>query len=254
MQKAHEDPTKKSLLKWMLLGVFVLTVGAGVYFGYKYYQNYQANKIYSVNDNVGFPDFDIKVIKAEFKPVDLPLDKEEVSKYGGLEQPEDCSQLSDIPRREAQIIGSFPNPERIIPHDPSDKTYCNWRNSSRDEIRKYSGENKQLVIDYKITSKNSVDTSKFNIELMPDSGRKLGERVNSLNDNQFLERNDLDIHAKHTTFLVEYKPYHKSNIGDDINKGLERTGYIYTDIRNSEKSVDLKIDYRGQTRIVRISQ
>jgi predicted negative regulator of RcsB-dependent stress response len=81
MQKAKKDSKRKSLLKWILLGVAVLLLGVGGYFGYKYYQDYQANKVYSVGETVGLSDFKVDITKAEFKSVDLPIDKVSTSNF-----------------------------------------------------------------------------------------------------------------------------------------------------------------------------
>ncbi len=241
----------KTMISVICTAILIVAVSC---FGYQYYQNYKADKVYSVDETVSFQDFNIKITKSEFKKVDLPIDKREVDKYGGLDKKEDCSKLSDVLRNKGSIEGPISSPARIIPIDPSDRTYCIWRNSSRDDIKKYINENKQLVVDYEIMTKKNVKTSNIKIELIADSGRKLNEQVNAFNDNQFMERNDYDETFK--SVFVKYAPYKESDIGGDINKGLERKGYIYTDIRNSERIIDIKVTYKNgkiQTRLIRIS-
>lgn len=259
MLKADRDNTSKRTFKWIVLGLVIVLLGVGGYFGYKYYQDYQANKVYSVNEAVGFPNFEIKVTKAEFKPVDLPIDEKAVEKYGAINKKEDCDKESKNSTWWNQV-GDWNQ------YGPSDFNICIRRNNSRDEINKYSSENQQLVVDYKIVATNNVNTSDLKIELITDSGRELGKQVNTFNANQFFpngaqEKDVLDWSIAGAPGPVytdewpqEYKPYHKSDIGGDINKGLERTGYLYTDIRNSENSVDLKVTYNSQTRLVRINK
>ncbi len=263
MKKANKDSSKKSLLKWILLGVAVVLLGVGGYFGYKYYQDYQANKVYSVGETVGLSDFKVDITKAEFKPVDLPIDKESVAKYGTLEKHEDCESQS----KENTWWRAWDNDPDApwAQTGPSDFNICVRRNNSRDIINEYTKANSQLVVDYKITALNNVDTSKLKIELIPDSGRKLGEKVESFNANQFFPNGaqykapELASLAPGAMYTSEsrynpYESYKASDLGDDINKGLERTGYIYTDIRNSENNVDVKITYNGETRLVRITR
>lgn len=270
MQKAKKDSKKKSLLKWILLGVAVILLGVGGYFGYKYYQDYQANKVYSVGETVGLSDFKVDITKAEFKSVDLPIDKDSVAKYGALDKHEDCEKQS----KENTWWRAWDNDPNApwSQTGPSDFNICVRRNNSRDIINEYAKNNSQLVVDYKITAINNVDTSKLKIELIPDSGRKLGEQVESFNANQFFPNgaqrkitvprvagqvytsDSYYDNGKINTFTEPYEPYHTSNVGNDINKGLERTGYIYTDIRNTESNVDIKITYNGETRLVRITR
>jgi len=263
MQKAKKDSKKKSLLKWILLGVAFVLLGVGGYFGYKYYQDYQANKVYSVGETVGLSDFRVDITKAEFKSVDLPIDKDSVAKYGELDKHEDCEKQS----KENTWWRAWDNdPDAPWSQTgPSDFNICVRRNNSRDIINKYTKNNSQLVVDYKITAINNVDTSKLKIELIPDSGRKLGEQVESFNANQFFPNGaqykapELASIAPGDMYTSEsrynpYESYKASDLGDDINKGLERTGYIYTDVRNSENSVDVKITYNGETRLVRITR
>lgn len=236
-----------------LVGVVLL--GAAGVFGTNAYQNYLEDKVYSVDETVKYPEFKLDITKAEVKPVNLPIEDELIDEHGGIDEKEDCSRFSDTPRQEASIEGSISNPTSITPYEPSDRVFCVRRNNSRDDIKEYTDKNKQLVVDYKITAKESVDTSKINIELLPDSGRKLDERVHQFNGNQFMKNNDFSHEILPP--MVEYVPYHQSNIGGNIGKDLTRTGYLYTDVRNSEDSVDFILTYNQgdetHSRTIRIS-
>lgn len=253
---------KSSIIKWIIIGVAIIALGIGGFFGYKAYGNYLANKVYAPNDNVGFPDFDIKVTKAEFKNVDLPIDKDTVKKYGAIDKKENCDTMSKENTYWKAWDGDINAP--WVKYGPSDFNICIRRNDSRDAITKYTSENKQLVVDYLITAKNNVNAKDVSIALEPDSGRKLDTKVDAFNANQFFELgaqytlpDGLAIGAPGPVYTSEhpqnYTPFHKSELGGNINTGIERRGNLYTDIRNSESSIDLKITYHGQTRIVRIT-
>lgn len=253
---------KKSIIKWIVIGVAIVALGVGGFFGYRAYQSYLENKIYSANENVSFPDFDIKVTKAEFKAVDLPIDKETVKKYGAIDKKENCDTQSKESTYWKAWGGDINAP--WVKYGPSAYNICIRRNDSRDAITKYSSENKQLVVDWVITAKNNVTTKDVSISLEPDSGRKLNDQVDAFNANQFFELGAQELLPEtlnmapgpvYTSELEQkYTPYHKSDICGNINKGIERKGNLYTDIRNSENSVDLKISYHGQTRIVRFTK
>lgn len=252
---------KNSIIKWIVLGVAIVALGVGGFFGYKAYENYLANKIYAPNENVGFPDFNVKVTKAEFKTVDLPIDDETVKKYGAIDKKENCDAMSKENTYWKAWDGDINAP--WVKYGPSAYNICVRRNDSRDAITKYSSENKQLVVDYTITAKNNVNAKDVSIALEPDSGRKLDAQVDAFNANQFFklgaqelipdELNTAPGPVYTSEFKQKYVPFYKSDLGGNINKGIERKGNLYTDIRNSESSVDLKISYRGQTRIVRIT-
>ncbi|MFA5004345.1 MAG: hypothetical protein WC498_03670 [Candidatus Saccharimonadales bacterium] len=254
--KAKKTNSKKPILLSIVVVLVVAILGAGSFFGLKAYEKLQADKIYSTGDTVKFPDFDFQVTKAEFKEVDLPVDEKTVAKYGALDKPEDCEKLSKAPTM--TYLGT-PEP---VPYGPSDFNICIRRNDSRKGINDYSANNQQLVVDYAVTANGNIATSNLKIEFLVDSGRKLDEQVNTFNGTQFFrdgaqEKMEFGGVTMYTPELGhEYIPYYQSEIGGDINKGLSRNGYTYTDIRNSENSVDIKVTYskdgKEQTRIVRV--
>jgi hypothetical protein len=225
-------------------------IGGGVY-GLKAYNRHQADKIYSTADTVQYPNFSLTLTKAELRPVDLPIMDNLVQQYGGLNKDENCDAFSKAATN-TMIAG------QVMPYGPSDYNLCNRRNDSRKEIKKYSDANHQLVIDYKITAKATVKAPKISIKLIPDSGRKLDEQVLQFNGNAFMSPDSIDSggirYASSNDF--EYKPFKKSDLGSDIGKGLTRTGYMYTDVRNNESSTDFVLTYYDdgtpQTRTVRI--
>ena len=256
MKKANRKILKISVA---IIALVVLIVGG--FFGYKLYEKHLEDKIYSANDTISFPDFDFKVTKAEFKPVNLPIDQKTIEKYGALDKQEDCDTFSKENRY--NMTGGL----GWAKYGPSDYNICNRRNDSRDAINKYSSENKQFVVDYQITAKNDVDTPQVSIWLEADSGRNLAAQVDAFNANQFFEGGAQELvepigDAPGLWYPDElpqkYIPLFKSELGGDINRGLTRKGYAYTDIRNTENSVDVKVTYKKdgkeQSRIVRVNK
>ena len=247
---------KGSIAKWIVAGVVLVVLVVGGYFGFQFYQDYRANKVYSVNDIVPFPDFDVTVTKADYKKVDYPLNDSIIKKYGNLDNLEDCKSMSNEDTwLDTESLGWVQN-------GASKRTVCERRNEARNKVKQYINNNRQLTVDYRIVAKNNLDTSKLKVELLPDSGRNLREEVyiDAILSNEG-EGEIISVAGAPGPvydFSVGrssgYKPYNQSIIGGDINKGLQRTGYIYTDIRNFEKNVDIKITYKNQTRIVRISR
>lgn len=256
--KAKKRNNRKPITVIVIAVLVVAILGVGGFFGLKAYDNHQANKIYSVGDTVKLPDFNFKVTKAVFKPVDLPIDQKTVAKYGAISTPENCDTFSKAATME--FVGN-PTP---VPYGPSAYNICIRRNDSRNEISKYTAANKQLTVNYEITARQNVSTSRLRITLNADSGRKLNEQVNAFNGNQFFTdaaqelNNFLGVPTYSPELSTKYIPYSQSDIGGDINKGLTRSGYTYTDIRNSEHTVDVKVTYyvggKLNTRIVRITR
>lgn len=249
-------PGKSSVIKWIVASVLLVVLVIGGYFGFQFYQDYRANKIYSKNEIVSFPDFDVTVTKAEYKKVSYPLSDRILKKYGGLANPENCKKLSNEDTwLDTDSLGWVQNGQSM-------RTVCERRNDARSKINQYISNNEQLVVDYKITAKSNIDTSKLKIELLPDSGRNLKEEVyiDAILSNEGEGEIISVAGAPGPVYELSYgrssgyKPYHQSSIGGDINKGLERTGYTYTDIRKSENSVDVKVTYKNDIRIVRITR
>ncbi|MGH9923753.1 MAG: hypothetical protein ACRD5B_00080 [Nitrososphaeraceae archaeon] len=254
MKKANKDKSKKSLLKWIVLGVAVVLLGVGGYFGYQQYQTYLENKVYSTGETIALADFDFTITKAEFKPVNLDLNDDYVKKYGDINTKENCERFSKVKTYDVQLkmnVGA------------SEYNVCIRRNDIRDSATKYVGDNSQLVVDYTIRSKGNVNSKDIQLSLTPDSGRDVTK-----DSGLYLGGFQKDAQEEFTTSSLFPAPvyqlfgsptfthtaYNKSELTGDINKGLERTGYIYTDVRNSENSADVKITYKGETRLVRISR
>ncbi len=219
----------------IIAGLVILTSG-GV-FGLKAYQKHQADKIYSVDQTMHYPGFSVVVTKAEVKPVNLPIKADLVKKYGGLGTPENCDAASKAQKLE--WYGAYRAP------GISDYNLCIRRNNSRQDIKEYSNANHQLVVNYKITASDTVNTKDIKIRLIPDSGRNPTEQVNQFNGNEFmLDRySEIDGAILETNEIFNYIPYFRSAIGENISKGITRPGYLYTDVRNSEHSADFILTY-----------
>jgi hypothetical protein len=256
MQKISKDNTQNTPLKWAILGILSVLIVAGGYFGYKYYLENQANKLYSVGETASFPDFNFTVKKATFKPVTLDINQDYVREHGGVTVQEDCSTKSQEKTRD---IDSGLN------IGPSEYNICIRRNDIRKDIEKYVQDNSQLVIDYSIHSKGNVNSKDININLTPDSGRDVTKEselylgafqkdaIEKFFYSKFFDGTVYQLYGTPTYF---HTPYGKNSLEGDINKDIIRNGYIYTDIRNSENSVDFKVTYKKEnkthTRIVRI--
>lgn len=252
MKKANKDNKSKSLLKWILLGLAVVLLGVGGYFSYKYYQDYKANKVYSVGESVSFSDFNMQITKAEFKPVNLELKSDYVKKYGDVNSKENCDTFSKDKTYDIQLKSNV---------GASEYNICIRRNDIRDSATKYISDNSQLVVDYAIRSNGNVNSKDIQLSLTPDSGRDVtkdsGLYLGGFQKDAIEEFTTSSFFPAPVYQLIgstTYTAYNKSELTGDINKGLERTGYIYTDVRNSEDSVDVKITYKGEARLVRISR
>lgn len=254
MEATEKTARKGSLLRWTLLGAIIVLLGAGVYLGHKQYRHYQENKVYSVGETINFPGFTFVVEKADFKPVNLELNQEAIKEYGGMDKNENCAQFS---KRGSwvKVMGEY------MDAGISPQTRCENRNMIRESALKYMSENKQLVVDYRIKSDGVISPSNIRISLTPDSGRdvkKIDKGCLYIFHKDARESFWTPPGSPGATYELSgetcYTPYNSSDLGGDINKGLERTGYTYTDIRNSEKSVDVKVTYKDQTRLVRINR
>lgn len=257
---------KSPLLKIVLAVIALLVLALGAYLGLQYYHHYQVNKIYTVNETVKFADFSMKIDKAEFGSVKLPINNEVAKKYGGVDKNESCDQLSN----EGAWIYTGRNWQQLNGESGalSLQNVCKWRNEARQDIREYSSENKRLDIEYVVKTNNDVRSNDLKIEVDTDSGRDLRKAVDSLNSNLFFghcmpepQTFSLDgpppglfFDSGCTDEPLVYTPYSRTNLGDGINRGLQRRGSISTDIRKSENIIDIKISYKNETRIIRITR
>lgn len=243
----------KNTIKWLVLPVILaLLVCGGLFANYKYRQNLN-DRIYSIGDSISFPDFTLSVDKPSFGAVDISIPQDKVSRYGGLDKTEDCSKYPEDNNKPADYYNSATG--KWVMYNEGDwekehptKFYCEWRNGSRHSISKYITNNQRMAVNYKLSAFNNVDSSKVNISLLPDSGR-------TLNANETLFDYDSLLSKDYAPpFNYAYHPYKQKELGGDINKGITRQGSITTDIRNEEQSVDLKVTYKNETRLVRITR
>lgn len=246
----------KKTIKWLMIpAILVILIIAGFY-GNHIYQQSLNDKIYSVDDKINLPDFDIEVDKASFSAARIEVPQDKVSRYGGLDITEDCTKYPVNNNQPADYLDSTGHwvffDESDWEKDHPSAKYCEWRNGSRRKINDYISKNDRLTLNYRITAETNVDSSKIDITLMPDSGRFLKE-IDTIFDYDSLLSNKYV-----PAFDYTYKPYGKSNLGNSINKGIIRKGEIRADIRKDETTVDFKVVYHKDgddiTRIVRISR
>ena len=194
------------------------------------------------------PDFTATVTKAEVKAINLPLDKDVVAKYGGLATDENCDLLSKDPTPKSGYQSIFGS-STYSPPNPSPYNFCIRRNDSRKVIKDYSSQNKQLTIDFTIKASGTVTTKDVRIQVLPDSGRKLSTVVDNFNGNEFIYGN-LEKDMSNIFDFKKYVPYFQSDLGGNVNPGLARSGYIYTDVRNSENTADFSLSYWHDGKVV----
>jgi hypothetical protein len=202
-----------------------------------------------------FSNFKVTLTKAQIKPVDVPLNKDVVAKYGGLGTTENCNALSDQPLPYSGFDQLLVNDGHYVAPYPSQRVLCVRRNNSRNDINTYNNQNKQINIDYTIQASGTVVTKDIKIQLLPDSGRNL-TTGGLFNGNELIYDNLSNDENGIYTAYSSYTPYFQSDINGNIDNGLTRTGYIYSDLRNSEKSVDFSVAYRDNgkttTKITRV--
>ncbi len=249
-QQKRSNKKKPTIIAITLIVGSALLASGGI-FGLRAYQKHQADRVYSVGETMHYPGFSVEVTKAETKPVNLPLRADLVKKYGGLDNPENCDVLSKT--NKITMLGEVKGP-----YGPSDYNLCIRRNNSRQDIKKYSDANHQLVVDYKIMAVDTVSTKDIKIRLIPDSGRNPTEQVNDLYGSEFMQDRYSEFGGVfyETTDFFSYVPYFRSDIGQNISKGIIRPAYLYADVRNNENTADFILTYthngKENIRIMRI--
>lgn len=257
MSKQQKRSKKKSIIITATAVIGIALLSTGGVFGLKAYRHYQANKIYSVGKAMPYPSFSVEVTKAEIKPVDISNTIKAAQKYGGLNNNENCDNFSKAATMTTLGFGSN---SQTLPDGPSDYNLCIRRNESRQAITKYTEANRQLVINYKINADTTIDTSQVKVKLIPDSGRNLSNQYSPIYCNEFTDPSAYDLNGIRYSSSAPCNDnnttYFQSDIGENISKGLTRTGYLYTDVRNNENSVDFILSYshagKTDTRTTRI--
>ena len=241
----------KKAIKWLSLPVIIALMVTGGFFTYHQYQKSLNDKIYAVNNDIGLSDFTLTVSSPSYTSPPLNQPQEKIAAFGDIKTPENCAKYNFL-----NMPPSFDFNDKstwgIDENDwekahPSGK-YCEWRNDSRKKIQAYSADNQRVSIDYRITAKSTVNSKDVQIEVMLDSGRDVKKPVSQFDYDALLSTN------YSPAFNYTYKPYTETQLGGNINKGITRNQNVSFDVRNNEKTVDLKVTYRGETRLVRISR
>lgn len=207
----------KKTIKWLAIPVILaLLVGGGFFASHKH-QQYLNDKIYNKNETIKFSGFEFKVTDVKYS--EIPLDTKGVI----LSDRKDCSKVSE--------------------HEKHD---CDWYNWPRRNAQNYINEHTRATINYEVMASESVNGKELNIDVLPDSGRKIEYNKGS-------ESND-DSFSWAWVLNLDYKSNPKSDFGGDLNKGLSRKGTIGIDLKNKEQTIDLKVTYKDETRLVRISR
>lgn len=243
----------KKTIKWLVLPVILLLLISGGFIAYNKYRKHLNDKIYSTSDRINFSDFTLSMKEPSFEAVVLNIPQDKVSKFGDLSVNENCSQYPEDNNRPEDNYNYatgkwvFYEEEKWEKDHPT-RRFCEWRNDSRTTIKKYIADNQRLTLNYELTASSNIESSKINISLLPDSGRELKKVETRFDYDSLLSSRYVP------PFDYTYRPYNQTDLGGDINKGITRRGMIKADIRNSEKNIDLKITYYGETRLVRISR
>jgi len=234
-------------IKWLALPVVVaLLVGGGFFAHYKYQQSLN-DKIYAVNEKVGLSDFTLTVSTPSYTTPPLNEPQAKVAEFGDINTPEDCSKYPDD-SRPASSYSDFTFDENAWEKQHPSGRYCDWRNDSRKKIQGYLADNKRVSIDYKITAKDTVDSKDVHVAVMLDSGRDVAKPASQFDYDPLLS-------TKYApAFDYTYKPYSTTQLGGNINKDITRSQNVSFDVRNNEKTIDLRVTYKGQTRLVRITR
>jgi len=240
----------KKTIKWLLLPVLIALLVAGGFFGYHKYQQYLNDKIYAVNEEIGLSDFTLTVSSPTYTTPPLNEPQEKIAAFGDINTPEDCSKYTFLnmpPSLDFNDRSTWVDENDWEKAHPSGK-YCQWRNDSRKKIQSYLADNKRVSINYKITAKGTVDSKDIQVAVMLDSGRDAKKPVSQFDYDALLSTNYTP------AFNYTYRPYSETQLGGNINKGITRSQNVSFDVRNNEKTIDLKVTYKGQTRLVRISR
>lgn len=220
----------KKSIKWLVLPVLlVLLVSGGFYANHKHQQSV-ANKIYLVGETVAMDGFTFKITNTTSE--DIPMNLQGIN----LADRKDCSGL----------VG-----DRHAYRD------CDWYNWPRRNAQNYLDEyNRRVTVYYEVRANNDVDADFFNIKLVPASGREI-KTVSSNDSNgdqtfSFLWQLGQEINGNHDS--LEYIANPRSDFGGDVMRGITREGWIGVDLKKSEKIYDIIVQYKDQTRTIRIGE
>lgn len=204
-------------IKWLVLPVILALLACSGVISYTKYQQHLNDKIYNVSDTVKFSGFNFKVTNVAYS--EIPLDTKTIN----LSDRRDCSIGSD-----------------------DDKHDCDWYNWPRRNAQNYINEHTRATINYEVVANESMNGKDLNIEIQPDSGRKIIHNTGS-------DSYD-DTFSWAWGLKLDYTANPKSDFGGTLNRGLTRKGTIGVDLKNTEQTIDLKVSYRGENRIVRIAR
>ena len=239
----------KKTIKWLLLPVIIALLVAGGFFVYRQYQQYLNDKIYTANEAIGLSDFTLTVSSPTYTTPPLNEPQEKIAAFGDINTPEDCSKYPWLSWQTNGVdIMSLTYDDNAYEKAHPSARYCEWRNDSRKKIQSYLADNKQVSIDYKITAKSTVDSKDIQVAVMLDSGRDATKPASQFDYDPLLST------RYYPAFDYTYKPYSETQLGGNINKDITRSQNVTFDVRNSEKTIDLKVSYKGQTRLVRINR
>ncbi len=208
------------------------------------YRELNKNKIYSSNEVLDFKDFVITFNNISFENIDLNIDKNFTNKYKIAENSEDCSSKS------REVTGSF-----IYANSEYDT--CTDRVESVNTINNYINNNRKMSFNYNITAKKNTNTEDIKLKIILDSGRNPNPSDQDLAylnvaARWYDEKSSKDSNYDSKAIFDIHDVYDNPNLNGYINTGASRTNHVFSDIRNSEKMIDIFISYKNEHKIMRI--
>lgn len=249
----------KQSIKWLIIPIIILVTLLSGWAILKQHINNEKNRIYSAQDTINFDGLKFNISNVAFNDVDLKVDKNFLDTYP-LDKVEDCNaQSKENSWSEELYMGGVAKWGR---NGTSDYEVCQGINKARQDIVRYTSDNKRLNIKFNLVASEKIETDDIKIKLEPDSGRNLDEDMDWLNNGgRWVQKKATATHDGVThdyydqwTIFPIYNPTVKPKLGNDINIGLTRSGNIGADIRNSENTIDLSVTYKDDTRVVRITR
>lgn len=229
----------KKTIKWLALPIILSLLIGGGFFANNKYNQYLADKIYTIKDVVEIDDFNFKIIDISkntlpfnTQGVDLSALNCDIIEYGFKWSKDGNSYTYDSSN----------------PHEFYDSSDCNRYNNAREQAKKYVADyDSRMIITYQVDAIDTVQGKDLHIEVLPDSGRTIILNAGAgSGDDQY-------------SFMwqigkKDYVANPSSNFGGNLNKGLTRKGTVGFDLQKTEKVVDIIVRYHSNSRTIRINR
>lgn len=227
----------RKTIKWLLLPVIIALLVTGGFFANHRYNQYLAEKIYSVGDTVQIAGFNFKITNVSKES--LPFNTQGID-LTSL----NCSSIKyDSNWNGSTFVYDTSNPNHF--YDSSD---CGQYNNDREQAKNYTADyDGRMTVSYQVEAKDTMHGKDLQLKVLPDSGRSVILNAGAgSGDKQYafmwsLGKND-------------YIANPASDFGGDVNKGLTRKGTLGFDLQKTERVVDIIVKYQGNSRTIRINR